>query len=53
MERVNFRDKQLYVGIDVHKKQWSVNIFSDIHHKTFSQPPNAESLKAYMDKKLP
>lgn len=53
MEKVSFRDKQLYVGIDVHKKQWSVSIFSDIHHKTFSQPPNPESLKAYLDKHFP
>lgn len=53
MEKVSFRDKQLYVGIDVHKKQWSVSIFSDIHHKTFSQPPNPESLKVYMDKNFP
>ena len=31
--------KSLYIGIDVHKRQWSVSIFTSvIHHKTFSQP---------------
>ncbi len=41
----------LYVGIDVHKKQWSVSIYSgQIHHRTFSQPPDPEALKTYLDK---
>jgi len=44
----------LYVGIDIHKKQWSVSIFSgQIHHRTFSQPPNPVALKAYLDKHFP
>ena len=39
-----------FVGIDVHKKQWSVSIFtSQIHHKTFSQVPETEAFKAYID----
>jgi hypothetical protein len=30
---------KLYVGIDVHKKQWSVSIFTETaHHRTFCQP---------------
>lgn len=44
----------MYVGIDVHKRQWSVSIYSrEVHHKTFSQPPHPESLKAYLDKHFP
>jgi transposase len=51
---ISFKSLTLYVGIDVHKKQWSVSIFSgQIHHRTFSQPPNPEALKAYMDKHFP
>lgn len=43
--------KKLYVGIDVHKRQWSVSIFtSAIHHKTFSQAPEPIALKTYLDK---
>jgi transposase len=45
-----FSNLNLYIGIDVHKKQWSVSIFSDAaHHRTFSQPPSPAALKAYLD----
>src|SRR5882672_234562 len=49
-QTVSFEGQCLYVGIDVHKKQWSVSIFSsEVHHKTFSQPPSPASLKSYLD----
>ena len=49
-----FNDLQLYIGIDVHKKQWSVSIFTDAaHHRTFSQPPSPSALKAYIDRHFP
>ncbi|WP_373395815.1 hypothetical protein V8V91_14710 [Algoriphagus halophilus] len=39
---------KLFIGIDVHKRQWSVCIFTaNCHHKTFSQAhliPNLEVL---------
>jgi len=42
---------KLYIGIDVHKRQWSVSIFTDnLHHKTYSQSPSPEVLKLYLDK---
>ena len=42
---------KLFIGIDVHKRSWSVSIFtSSIHHKTFSQPPSAEALHSYVVK---
>jgi transposase len=45
-----FTDQSLFVGIDVHKKQWSVSIYSaELHHKTFSQPPDPRALKSYLD----
>ena len=55
MERQNnFESLRLYVGIDVHKKQWSVSIFTDAsHHRTFSQPASAEALKSYLDNHFP
>lgn len=53
-QTVSFQDQRLYVGIDVHKKQWSVSIFSnELHHKTFSQPPSPLSLKSYLDQNFP
>lgn len=54
MEKTTFQGQTLYVGIDVHKRQWSVSIYSqEVHHKTFSQPPYPDSLKAYLDKHFP
>lgn len=50
-EQNNFNDLKLYVGLDVHKKQWSVSIYTpSSHHRTFSQPPHPEALKSYLDK---
>lgn len=50
----SFASLTLYIGIDVHKKQWSVSVFTDsIHHRTFSQLPDPTALKAYLDKHLP
>ena len=53
-QKVSFEGQCLYVGIDVHKKQWSISIFSnELHHKTFSQPPSPASLKSYLDLHFP
>ena len=53
-QKVSFEGQQLYIGIDVHKKQWSVSIFSaELHHKTFSQPPLPLALRSYLDQHFP
>ena len=53
-ESISFSDVTLYVGIDVHKKQWSVSIYtSSVHHRTFSQPPHPAALKSYLDHHFP
>jgi transposase len=50
----SFGNLNLYIGIDVHKKQWSVSIFTDAaHHRTFSQPPSPMALKTYLDHNFP
>jgi transposase len=52
--RLTFNDLKLYIGIDVHKKDWSVSIFSDAaHHRTFCQPASAIALKTYLDHNFP
>jgi len=44
----------LFIGLDVHKRSWSVSIFAgNIHHRTFTQPPEPHALKAYLDKHFP
>lgn len=50
----NLSKVQLSIGIDVHKKQWTVTILtSKVHHRTFSQPPSSKALKSYLDKWFP
>jgi transposase len=50
----DFCNLQLYVGLDVHKKQWSISVFTtSAHHRTFSQPPTPEALKSYLDHNFP
>ena len=49
-----FQDQPVFVGIDVHKRQWHVSIrTSDIHHKTFSQPPRVDALVSYLERMFP
>ncbi len=53
-EQLQFIELKLYIGIDVHKKQWSVSIYTgESFHRTFSQPPSPKALKSYLDKYFP
>jgi transposase len=43
--KVDFSGQNIYVGLDVHHKSWSVNIYSDeFELKSFSQEPDVERL---------
>lgn len=57
MEHVNkldFSGQSIYVGLDVHKKSWSVSIFSEqCEHKTFTQPPEVGKLIHYLKRNFP
>ena len=51
---IEFSGTNIYVGLDVHKKSWSVTILTDeIEHKTFTQPPSPEVLSSYLNKHFP
>ena len=53
-KELNFEGQNIFVGIDVHLKSWNVSIFTgDLHHKTFNQPPKAESLSIYLKLNFP
>lgn len=40
---------KLFIGVDVHKKSWSVHMRSDISdHKGFTMPPDADKLADYV-----
>lgn len=44
----------LYVGMDVHKAQWTICIrTAEFEHRKFTQPPNPELLHAYIEKNFP
>jgi transposase len=46
--------KSLYIGIDTHKKDWTVTILTDaLEHKTFRQSPEPEQLVKYVSKNFP
>jgi transposase len=50
----NFRGQRIYVGIDVHKKQWNVSIRNNgLLLKTFSMNPSPEELERYLRKNYP
>jgi transposase len=53
-KETNFKEMELYVGIDVHKKQWSVSIYTGrMHHRTFSQLPSPSVLRSYIESHFP
>ena len=51
---LNFKGQSIYIGIDVHKKDWKVSIRSDeLTYKTFTQKPSAESLVNHLHRNFP
>jgi transposase len=54
VNKLDFSGQPIYVGLDVHKKSWSVSIFSEqCEHKTFSQPPRVDKLVQYLNRSFP
>lgn len=52
--RNSFKDMSIFVGIDVHKKQWNVSIYAgNTHHKSFQQPPRVKVLSEYLKTHFP
>ncbi|WP_209405567.1 hypothetical protein [Pseudozobellia sp. WGM2] len=53
-EKMDFTGQSIYVGIDVHKKNWGVCILvGQLEHKVFSQPPRPEVLVNYLCRYFP
>jgi transposase len=45
---------KLFIGIDIHKKSWSVSIRTEsFDHKTFSMPPDPDALYDYVAAHFP
>jgi transposase len=52
--KLTFEGQQIYVGMDVHKKSWSISIFTEeFEHKTFTQPPDVDTLVNYLKRNFP
>ena len=54
ISKLDFKGQQIYVGMDIHKKSWSISILTDnFEHKTFTQPPEVEVLVNYLKRNFP
>lgn len=51
---LDFRGQDLYIGLDVHKKNWSVVIYNEnLEIKRFTQPSDPQLLVAYLHRHFP
>lgn len=54
INKLDFTGQNIYAGIDVHLKRWTVTIETDeIALKTFNQPPETEVLRKYLHRNFP
>jgi transposase len=54
LKEINFKGQNFYIGLDVHKKSWSVTIRSlGIRVAHFTQTPVPEALVSYLHKNFP
>jgi len=52
--KLDFSGYNIFAGIDVHKKSWSVHVVSDvIEHGAFTQAPDPQKLSGYLKKHFP
>ena len=52
--KLDFSGQEFYIGIDVHKKNWTSTIRSNqMELKTFSMNPSPEDLYGYMKRNYP
>jgi len=50
----DFTNKHIFVGIDVHKKSWSVTLYYVKNYlRTFSQPPSVQALERLLRRDYP
>ena len=46
---LNFKGQNIYIGLDVHLKSWTVTVLSEVSVlKTFSQESNPDKLYRYL-----
>jgi len=53
-KKIDFTGKDIFIGLDVHKKSWSVTVTVDgMEHKTFTQHPDPQALHNYLQRNFP
>lgn len=53
-EKLDFSDQDFFIGLDIHKKEWAVSIYSkDFELKTFVQPSDPLALIKHMNTNYP
>ena len=53
-ENLDFTGQDFFIGLDVHKKEWAVSVYSrDYELKTFVQPSDPEALIKHMNTNYP
>jgi len=51
---LNFKGQKIFIGIDVHKKDWKVSIQSErLTYKTFTQKPSPMELVSHLQRNFP
>lgn len=54
IEKKDFSGQNIYVGLDVHKRNWNVTIrVENEYYKTFQQAPNPQQLESYLKNIFP
>lgn len=54
VKELNFSGQNIYLGLDTHRKQITVTVLGEnLHHKTFSQPPDPAILQKYLNRNFP
>ena len=52
--QLDFKGQNIFVGMDVHLKSWTVTILAEeLTHKTFTQPACADTLSNYLKRNFP
>ena len=52
--KLNFEGQKIFIGMDVHKKDWKVSIRSgELTYKTFTQKPAEEELENHLHRNFP
>ncbi len=51
--KTDYKGKDIFVGIDTHKKSWNITTMMGVYEKTFNAPPSVKTLRNYLDKNFP